>query len=153
MKCIVVDVTFFLISSGSDMSSSFVAGFTSQEPFIRLIIGLKPFCNNFFLSICLEYMSDNRDRRPRVLFSEKKKEMNADVPESRKLRNGWAQTVFLFVPPRWHVNLLSKVHQSMQKHHTELVNKTGPHLSEVTSPLLRDWGWKLDKMKKWSLFW
>ena len=102
---------------------------------------------------CLEYMSDNRDRRPIVLFSEKKKEMNANVPESRKLRNCWAQTVFLFLSPRWHVNLLSKVHQSMQKHHTELVNKTGPHLSKVTSPLLRDWGWKLDRMKKWSLFW
>ena len=41
----------------------------------------------------------------------------------------------------------------MQKHHTELVNKTRPHLSTVIFPLLLEWGLKLDKMKKWSLFW
>ena len=41
----------------------------------------------------------------------------------------------------------------MQKYHTELVNKTGPHLSKVISPLLWEWVWKLDKKKEWSLFW
>ena len=35
----------------------------------------------------------------------------------------------------------------MQKHHTELVNKTRPHLSTEISALLLDWGLKLDKMK------
>ena len=33
-----------------------------------------------------EYISDIRDRRPRVLFPDKKKEMNADAPEWRKSR-------------------------------------------------------------------
>ena len=47
-----------------------------------------------------EYISDIRDRRPKVLFPDKKKEMNADVPEWRKLRIYWAQMVFLFVPPK-----------------------------------------------------
>ena len=47
-----------------------------------------------------EYISDIRDRRPRVLFSVKKKEMNADGPEWRKWRTYWAQMVFLFVPPK-----------------------------------------------------
>ena len=102
--------------------------------------------------VFLEYIPDNRNRRPKVLVSDEWREMNAGVPESRKLRNCWAQTVFLFVPPRWHVNLLSKVHQSMQKHHTELVNETSPNLSTVIFPLLLEWGLKLDKMKKWSLF-
>ena len=95
-----------------------------------------------------EYISGIRDRRPRVLFPDKKKEMNADAQEWRELRTYWAQMVFLFVPPKKHLNLLSKVVQSMQKHHTELVNKTSPHLSKMISPLLRDWGCKLDKMKK-----
>ena len=141
------------------VTSRFINGFfrkNSHPPIRYKGRSLQGHSRNYHLGVrmfFLEYISDNRDRCPIVLFSEKKKEMNADVPESRKLRNCWAQTVFLFVPPRWHVNLLSKVHQSMQKHHTKLVNKTGPHLSKVTSPLLRDWGWKLDKMKKWSLFW
>ena len=47
-----------------------------------------------------EYISDIRDRRPKVLFPDKKKEMNADAPEWRKLRTYWAQMVFLFVPPK-----------------------------------------------------
>ena len=47
-----------------------------------------------------EYISDIRDRRPRVLFPDKKKEMNADAPEWRKSRAYWAQTVFVYVPPK-----------------------------------------------------
>ena len=103
--------------------------------------------------IFLEYISDNCDRRRSDLFSDKKKEMNADAPESRKLRNCRAQTIFLFVPPRWHPNLLNKAHQSMLKYCTKLVNKPDPLLNNVISPLIQDQGRKLDKMKKWSLFW
>ena len=47
-----------------------------------------------------EYISDIRDRRPRVLFPDKKKEMNADAPKWRKWRTDWAQTVFLLVSPK-----------------------------------------------------
>ena len=50
--------------------------------------------------VLLEYISDIRDRRPKVLFPDKKKKMNADAPEWRKLRTYWAQMVFLFVPPK-----------------------------------------------------
>ena len=63
-------------------------------------------------------------------------ETNADAREWRKLKSRRAVTVFLFVPPKQHFNLLSKVHQSVQKHLTELVNKTRPHLSTMISPLL-----------------
>ena len=41
----------------------------------------------------------------------------------------------------------------MQNHHTELVNEASPNFSTVIFPLLLEWGLKLDKMKKWSLFW
>ena len=101
----------------------------------------------------LEYISYNRDRRPGVLFTDKHKDMNAEAPEWGKWRNCWAGTVFQFIPPKWHLNLLSKVHQIMQNYRTELVNKTNPHSSEVLTSLMQDWGWNLDKMKKWSLFW
>ena len=47
-----------------------------------------------------EYISDICDWHPRVLFPDEKKEMNADAPEWRKSRAYWAQTVFLFVPPK-----------------------------------------------------
>ena len=50
--------------------------------------------------IFLEYVSDNRDRRPKVLVSDKRWEMYADAPESRKLSNYGAETVFMFVPPK-----------------------------------------------------
>ena len=50
--------------------------------------------------IFLKYMSDNRDRRPKVLVSDKGWEMYADAPESKKLSNYWAEMVFMFVPPK-----------------------------------------------------
>ena len=50
--------------------------------------------------VLLEYISDICDRCARVLFSDKKDEMNADAPEWRKWKTFWAQTVFLFVPPK-----------------------------------------------------
>ena len=50
--------------------------------------------------VFLEYIPDNRNRRPKVLVSDKRREMYADVPEPRKLRSCWAGTVFLVVPPR-----------------------------------------------------
>ena len=104
-------------------------------------------------NVFLVYFLGGSDSHPKALFTDKNSEKNAKAPEWRKLRNCWAGTVFLFVPPQKHFNWLSKVHQSMQKHHTELVNKTRPHLSTVISPLLLEWGLKLYKMKKWSLFW
>ena len=47
-----------------------------------------------------EYIPDIRDQRPKVLFPDKKKEMNADAPERWKWRTYWAQMFFLFVPQK-----------------------------------------------------
>ena len=100
-----------------------------------------------------EFISDNTDGRARAKYKQEKTDTTAEASERKKLTFRWAGTVFLFVPPEKHHNLLSKVHQSMQKDRTELVNKNGPHLTNTITTLLRNLGWKLDKKKKWSLFW
>ena len=48
----------------------------------------------------LEYISDDRDRCPRLLFTDWNRETNADAREWRKLEIRRAGTVFLFVPPK-----------------------------------------------------
>ena len=47
-----------------------------------------------------EYISDICDRRPRVLFPDKRKEMNADAPDWKKSITDWAQTVILVILPK-----------------------------------------------------
>ena len=50
--------------------------------------------------VFLEYILDDRDSRPKALFTDKNSERNAKAPEWRKWRNPWAGMVFLFVPPK-----------------------------------------------------
>ena len=58
---------------------------------------------NYWLSNQMAFMkliSENRDSRSKLLFTEISPEMNANTPEWKKLRKCWARTVFLFVPPK-----------------------------------------------------
>ena len=48
----------------------------------------------------MKHISDNRDPRPKLLFTEISPEINANSPECKKLRKCCAGRVFLFVPPK-----------------------------------------------------
>ena len=95
-----------------------------------------------------EYILDDRHPLPKVLFADKNTERNGKALEWRKLRHCRAGTIFLFATSRYHHNLLSNVHQSLQKHQTELVNKTGPRLSNVISPFGTRMGLKVRQDEK-----
>ena len=46
----------------------------------------------------LEYISDDRVPRRKVLHADKDAEMSAEAPECRKLGNRWAGMIFLLLP-------------------------------------------------------
>ena len=48
----------------------------------------------------LEYILDDRDPFPKVLFADKNTERNGKALERRKLRTWCAETIFLFVPSK-----------------------------------------------------
>ena len=48
----------------------------------------------------MKHTSENRDSRPKLLFTEISPEMNAKSSEWKKLRKSRAGTVFVFAPPK-----------------------------------------------------